>query len=226
MNDFDVILKILRPWLGDVQPFNLPVNPNDICVLVEVSGCGFSQLVWQKNNANPAWIKPLWKTPSGVICPRCKSEIQALCRSHRINTYTMTGAPFVFCRCVRLAPSRLPSLSFFYLALGHGPGSAQLFRKPHPHENPTPHPMNTQFQIKLTPEAELGHLVTITAGLLASNQCVPSVGPQVANGNGEPILAKDAARQLLNQLRADVEWNVELEPQNYAGTPADELPTA
>ena len=86
--------------------------------------------------------------------------------------------------------------------------------------------MNTEpkFQLKLSPEAELAHLVQITVGLLASGQCIPSTGPHVDNGEGESILAMDAARQVLEQLRWDVERCVEEFPERY--TVADQMPTS
>jgi hypothetical protein len=34
-------------------------------------------------------------------------------RSHRIDAYIHARAPYVFCKCIRLGPSRLPSLEFF-----------------------------------------------------------------------------------------------------------------
>ena len=71
------------------------------------------RLTWQTKYADPDWIRPKWRTQSGVICPRCQTEIQALKGWHRIDARTFTGGPFVFCKCVRLGPSRLPSLPFF-----------------------------------------------------------------------------------------------------------------
>jgi hypothetical protein len=116
--DFDVIRNILRPWLGEVRPFNLPSNPGDIVVWIDdIAGQGFRSLEWQKNNAYPDWAKPGWLTPSGVTCPRCQTEIQALLKSHKTRrvsgTQLVSGAPYVFCRCIRLHPSRLPRLEFF-----------------------------------------------------------------------------------------------------------------
>jgi len=87
--------------------------------------------------------------------------------------------------------------------------------------------MNTQqFQLRLEPREELAHLVNLTAGMFASNQCVPSAGPHVANGgHTESILGRDAARQLLEQLRWDVERRVEEFPERYVGL-AEQMPIA
>jgi hypothetical protein len=115
MSELDEIRNILRPWLGEVN-FNLgpPNNPHDIYVCISgISGCGFRSLAWQKNNADPDWLRPKWRTKSGVICPRCQTEIQAMLKSHRIDAYIHARAPYVFCKCIRLQPSRLPSLAFF-----------------------------------------------------------------------------------------------------------------
>jgi hypothetical protein len=111
---FDDLRTILRPWLGEVRNLNLPSNPADICVFMnDISGHGFRTLVWQKNQADPDWIRPQWRIPSGVTCPRCQTEIQAFLKSHQVDHYTKADAPQVFCKCIRLKPSRLPSLEFF-----------------------------------------------------------------------------------------------------------------
>jgi len=62
--------------------------------------------------SNPPWILPEWRTSTGVICPRCQTEIQALLKSHRVGRNKRIGAPFIFCSCVRLEPSRFPSPRF------------------------------------------------------------------------------------------------------------------
>jgi hypothetical protein len=87
--------------------------------------------------------------------------------------------------------------------------------------------MNTKarFQLRLRPETELAHLVQLTAGLLASGQCIPSTGPHVDNGDAEIPLARDAARELLEQLRWDIERRVDEFPDQYAGQ-ADQMPIA
>ena len=109
MSDFDDLENILRPWLGEVRGFNLPSNPDDIYVFIRgISGHGFRRLEWQKNNADPDWIQPRWRTQSRVSCPRCQTEIQAMLKSHQ-----KVLAPYVFCKCIRLRPSRLPALEFF-----------------------------------------------------------------------------------------------------------------
>jgi hypothetical protein len=68
-------------------------------------------------------------------------------------------------------------------------------------------------------------LVQLTAGLLASGQCIPSAGPHVANGDAEIPLARDAARELLEQLRWDIERSVEEFAGRYTGQ-AEEMPTS
>jgi hypothetical protein len=110
--NFDTLRSILRPWLGEVSNLNLPSHPEDIDVLMRVPpGHGFSLLRWQKNNAALRWINPRWLTPSGVTCSRCQAEIQALLKSRGVGPQRVR--PYVFCRCIRLKPSRLPSLEFF-----------------------------------------------------------------------------------------------------------------
>src|SRR5207245_2084021 len=89
MSDFDDFKNILRPWLGEVRTFSLPANSDDIYVFITaISGCGFRSLEWQKNDADQDWILPRWRTKSGVICPRCQTEIQAMLQSHRTGVYT------------------------------------------------------------------------------------------------------------------------------------------
>jgi hypothetical protein len=101
---FDDWHVILQPWLGEVSPFNLPSNPDDIIIGVNgINGHGFSRLTFWTLNPNPDWILPRWRT----------TEIEALLKSHRTGPNAITGAPFIFCNCIRLEPSRLPSLSFF-----------------------------------------------------------------------------------------------------------------
>jgi hypothetical protein len=106
--------RILHPWLGDVFCHGLGHYPDDIfCHLSEIKGCGFTHLTFQNRNANPGWILPKWRTYAGAECPRCQIRIMALLKSHRTNHRTITGAPFIFCDCIRLEPSRLPSIAFF-----------------------------------------------------------------------------------------------------------------
>ena len=83
----------------------------------------------------------------------------------------------------------------------------------------------TQYRLTLSPQTELAFLVQLTAGLLASGQCIPSTGPHVDNGDAEIPLARDAARELLEQLRLDIERRVEEFPDQYAGQ-ADQMPIA
>jgi hypothetical protein len=113
---FDEWRAILRPWLGEVRPFNLPSDTEDMVVLVDgITGLGFTQLVFRNRYANPDWILPRWRQMTGMICPACKAEIAVLARSHRTGPQRVTGGPFVFCNCVRIEPSRLPSVDFFTL---------------------------------------------------------------------------------------------------------------
>ncbi len=87
--------------------------------------------------------------------------------------------------------------------------------------------MNTyqHFELRLEPREELRHLVAITAGLLASGKCVPFTGNYAFNGNDEEIFAKDVSRQLLEQLRWDVERRVEEFPECYANLAGDQMPS-
>jgi hypothetical protein len=111
---FAQLRAIWRPWLGEVEPRNLPANPEDITAFVSgISGYGFTSFLLLTRHTEPDWINPRWRTSTGITCPRCGAEIHALLKSHRIGPRTITGAPHVFCRCVRLKPSRLPSLEFF-----------------------------------------------------------------------------------------------------------------
>ena len=80
----------------------------------------------------------------------------------------------------------------------------------------------TQYRLTLSPEAELGHLVTLLAAVVASGTCVRAAPP--ANGDDEMPIAWDVARQLLEQLRTDVEQNVAQFPERY--TVADQMPTS
>jgi hypothetical protein len=112
--EFDDLRAILHPWLGEVEPRTVPDNPEDITAFISgISGCGFTGLLLLTRPADPDWIRPHWRTPTYITCPQCGAEIQALLKSHRIDTRTITGAPHIFCRCVRLKPSKLPSLEFF-----------------------------------------------------------------------------------------------------------------
>jgi hypothetical protein len=109
---FDDLRSILRPWLYEVVFWNLPSNPDDIIVCMQPANVGFRNLNWYTSHANPPWILPEWRTSTGVICPRCQTEIQALLKSHRVGQNERIGAPFIFCSCVRLEPSRFPSARF------------------------------------------------------------------------------------------------------------------
>jgi hypothetical protein len=89
-------------------------NPQDIFVLVQgIKGLGFTALSFYNYPANPKWIKEQWRTKTGVVCQQCGGGIQALLKSHRTGKHTFTDRPFIFCNCVRLQPSSLPSLEFF-----------------------------------------------------------------------------------------------------------------
>jgi hypothetical protein len=111
--EFETLRAIVRPWLGEVRTLNLPANSADITAWIkDIVGHGFRSLELVKNNTAPDWIRPEWRTFSGVQCPRCQTEIHALLKSHR-QPGSITKAPYVFCRCIRLNPSRLPSLEFF-----------------------------------------------------------------------------------------------------------------
>jgi hypothetical protein len=110
---FTQLEGILCPWLGPVCQWT-PSNPADLfTTTTEIRGRGFSRLTWQTKYGDPDWILPRWRTASGITCPRCRNEIQALKHWHRIDEKTFTDGPYVFCKCVRLQPSRLPSLEFF-----------------------------------------------------------------------------------------------------------------
>src|SRR5260221_911520 len=105
---FEAFETILNPWLGKVRLINLSNSPKDIVVWIRVSGCGFRCLTLRNRHADPDWIRPEWKSPTGIICERCQSEIQTLLKNHRIDRDFFTGRPFIFCQCIRLGPSRLP----------------------------------------------------------------------------------------------------------------------
>jgi hypothetical protein len=75
---FTQLEGVLCPWLGVVYQW-MPSNPQDLFAVTDkIHGRGFRRLAWQKNYADPDWILPKWRTKSGVICPRCQIEIQAL----------------------------------------------------------------------------------------------------------------------------------------------------
>jgi hypothetical protein len=90
-------------------------------------------------------------------------------------------------------------------------------------------PINpTRFRLRLSPQAELAHLVTLAAGLLASGRFVTSrknddhhavddpddnIDPD--DTGGADFLAVDVAEQLLGQLRASVEADVNYHPERY-----------
>jgi len=110
----DELQRILRPWLGDVFCPSPPDCPDDFfCLIREIKGCGFTRLTLQNRYANPDWILPRWRTYAETECPRCHQKIAALLKSHKIGRHSFVPAPAIFCNCVRLEPSRLPSLSFF-----------------------------------------------------------------------------------------------------------------
>jgi hypothetical protein len=110
---FTQLEGVLCPWLGVVYQW-MPSNPQDLFAVTDkIHGRGFRRLARQKNYADPDWILPKWRTKSGVICPRCQIEIQALKYSERSRARALAGGPFVFCQCIRLWPSHLPPLAFF-----------------------------------------------------------------------------------------------------------------
>ena len=78
--------------------------------------------------------------------------------------------------------------------------------------------MNTypQFELRLEPREELTHLVAITAGLLASGRFMASA-KDVAQDVFREFSVSDVAGQLLGQLRAAVEANVDEHPERYTG---------
>jgi hypothetical protein len=98
-----------------VRVFNLPANSGDITTLVTgIKGHGFTSLQWHKEKINPpAWLRPEWRGNNGVYCSRCSEQIGVLPRSYKTGGQTVTGAPYIFCACVRLRPSRLPDPAFF-----------------------------------------------------------------------------------------------------------------
>jgi hypothetical protein len=113
-NPFFQIKRILHPWIGDCLCHGLGSEPDDIfCYLSEIKGHGFTRLTFQNRCATPDWILDKWRTYTGTECPRCHRKIMALLKSHRSGRNTVTGAPYIFCDCIRLQPSKLPSLSFF-----------------------------------------------------------------------------------------------------------------
>jgi len=79
--------------------------------------------------------------------------------------------------------------------------------------------MNTgpKFKLQISPQKELELLVILTAGL-AANEVDPRFC--VDPGNGEALEVADVARILLDQLRENVEQNVE-----QSGL-ADQMPTS
>jgi ssDNA-binding Zn-finger/Zn-ribbon topoisomerase 1 len=108
--------KLLQIWLGEsAWLWNIPSDPDDICALVrDIKGRRCRFLTFQNYPANPNWIKEKWRTKTGVLCPQCGQQIQALLKNHRTRRSTITGRrPCIFCGCVRLNPSALPALQFF-----------------------------------------------------------------------------------------------------------------
>ena len=82
----------------------------------------------------------------------------------------------------------------------------------------------TQYQITLPPREELAHLVRLVSGLLASGQCRPNAGHfSDNNGAAELPVARVIARELLEQLRDDVQASVNTNPERYGL--AAELPS-
>jgi hypothetical protein len=72
-----------------------------------------------------------------------------------------------------------------------------------------------QYKLRLSPESELAHLISLVSGMLASNQCTPGPDPHPINGGAELPVARDIAGQLLEQLRWDVERRVDEFPERY-----------
>src|SRR5262245_49882250 len=113
VNPYDELNRILRPWLGDTCCYGFSRNPDDIfCAIYNIKGHGFTRLSLRKP-ANPDWILEKWRTHTDAECPRCHHRIMALLKSHKISDHTYAAAPSIFCDCIRLEPSRLPSVSFF-----------------------------------------------------------------------------------------------------------------
>jgi len=113
-NPYDELNKILRPWLGDTSCYGFGNDSADIfCGIHNIKGRGFTRLSLRNKPANPDWILEHWRTYTDTECPRCHHRIMALLKSHKISDLVYAAAPSIFCDCVRLEPSRLPSLSFF-----------------------------------------------------------------------------------------------------------------
>jgi hypothetical protein len=112
---FAGLRRILEPWIGDGLYSGLGRQPPDdvVCYISEIKGHGFSYLSFGNRDVNPRWILDRWRTYTETDCPRCHHKIMALLKSHRTSHRTVTGGPYVFCDCIRLNPSRLPSVSFF-----------------------------------------------------------------------------------------------------------------
>jgi hypothetical protein len=74
-----------------------------------------------------------------------------------------------------------------------------------------------QYRLTLPPREELAHLVQLTSGLLASGQTTPNAAALSDNNGagGELPIARTIARQLLEQLRWDIERWVEEFPERY-----------
>jgi hypothetical protein len=105
--------------------------------------------------------------------------------------------------------------------------------------------MNTEskFRLQLTPEAELGYLVTITSGLVANHHLVtyrqmvkprpdpadPFYDLERPDGSGEltgAALVTSLVTKLLAELRAQIEADVDAHPERYTNLPADQMPIA
>jgi hypothetical protein len=81
---FDELQRILAPWLGEVFCHGLSAWPEDVfCLLSEIKGRGFTRLVLQNRDADPAWIRSSWRTYTETECPRCKYKITAMLRTHK-----------------------------------------------------------------------------------------------------------------------------------------------
>jgi hypothetical protein len=105
---------ILYPWLGDVSCYGLGRHPNLVlCAITNIRGRGFTRLALRNKDANPDWILAKCRTYTDTDCPRCHHRIMAMLKPHKLNRYTYAAAPSIFCDCIRVQPSKLPSLSFF-----------------------------------------------------------------------------------------------------------------
>lgn len=104
----DELEAIVIPWLGECDIFGWRL-------FHKIRGHGFTSvsLFTSANETRPHWIEPRWREATTGQCPRCGGEIEMLLKSHRTGPANLTGKPFIFCRCVRLHPSRMPDPAFF-----------------------------------------------------------------------------------------------------------------